>query len=58
MVWVEYKGAISFIKQASFFYVMLPLRIGLEHPVRPSTWVYAGWPPTKTSTENGTPTGS
>lgn len=35
---VEYKGVINTIKQASFFYVMLPLRIGLENTVRPSTW--------------------
>jgi glycine betaine/proline transport system permease protein len=35
---VEYKGVINYIKQASFFYVMLPLRIGLENTVRPSTW--------------------
>jgi glycine betaine/proline transport system permease protein len=35
---VEYKDVISYIKQVSFFYVMLPLRIGLENTVRPSTW--------------------
>jgi glycine betaine/proline transport system permease protein len=35
---VEYKHVISTIKQVSFFYVMLPLRIGLESTVRPSTW--------------------
>jgi glycine betaine/proline transport system permease protein len=35
---VEYKDVITTLKQASFFYVMLPLRIGLENTVRPSTW--------------------
>jgi len=35
---VEYKGVIGTVKQASYFYVMLPLRIGLENTVRPSTW--------------------
>ncbi len=35
---VEYKDVITYIKQVSFFYVMLPLRIGLESTVRPSTW--------------------
>ena len=35
---VAYKGAINSIKQVSFFYIMLPLRIGLENTVRPSTW--------------------
>ncbi|MEN8196463.1 MAG: ABC transporter permease subunit [Pseudomonadota bacterium] len=35
---VEYKNVINTIKQGSFFYVMLPLRIGLENTVRPSTW--------------------
>ncbi|MCK5275437.1 MAG: ABC transporter permease subunit [Alphaproteobacteria bacterium] len=35
---VEYKDLINYIKQISFFFVMLPLRIGLENTVRPSTW--------------------
>ncbi len=35
---VEYKNLIATIKNGSFFYVMLPLRIGLEKTVRPSTW--------------------
>ena len=35
---VEYKNVINTVKQASFFYVMLPLRIGLENTVRPATW--------------------
>jgi len=35
---VEYKNAITIVKQVCFFYVMLPLRIGLENTVRPSTW--------------------
>jgi glycine betaine/proline transport system permease protein len=35
---VQYKHVINYIKQISFFYVMLPLRIGLENTVRPSTW--------------------
>lgn len=35
---VEYKGVISYIKQISFFFVMLPLRIGLENTVGPRTW--------------------
>ena len=35
---VEYKSVIGTIKQVSFFYVMLPLRIGLENTVGPSTW--------------------
>lgn len=35
---VTFKSSIELIKKFAFYYVMLPLRIGLEGTVKPSTW--------------------
>ena len=35
---VTFKSWIELIKKFAFYYVMLPLRIGLEATVKPSTW--------------------
>lgn len=38
---VEFKGAIDYLKQVAFYFAMLPIRIGLEATVKPSTWGFA-----------------
>ena len=35
---VNFKSQIDLIKRGAFFYLMLPLRVGLEQAVRPMTW--------------------
>lgn len=35
---VTFKSWIELIKKVAFYYVMLPLRVGLEATVKPSTW--------------------
>ncbi len=35
---VEYAGLIGLIKSLSFFYLMLPLKIGLEQTISPFSW--------------------
>jgi glycine betaine/proline transport system permease protein len=35
---VTFKSWIDLIKKAAFYYIMLPLRVGLEATVKPSTW--------------------
>lgn len=38
---VEFKGVIDYVKQVAFYFAMLPIRVGLEATVKPSTWGFA-----------------
>lgn len=42
---VTYRVAIETIKNSAFFYVMLPIKIGLGQAVSPFTWGFAMTPP-------------
>jgi glycine betaine/proline transport system permease protein len=35
---ITFKGWIELIKKAAYYYVMLPLRVGLDTTVKPATW--------------------
>ncbi|MCP9483399.1 ABC transporter permease subunit [Shimia sp. CNT1-13L.2] len=44
-VFVEFRSALEAIKTAAFFFVMLPIKIGLSQAVSPFTWGFAMTPP-------------
>ncbi|HJK96225.1 MAG TPA: ABC transporter permease subunit [Polyangiaceae bacterium LLY-WYZ-14_1] len=43
----EFSGAIDTIKQVAFFYLMLPIKLGLEQTISPFSWGFAFTPELK-----------